>query len=205
MGSTTLLDIIGSFFIGGILLIMGMRLNAESNENTAVYNGNYILQMNITTLISLLETDFRRIGYCRDWTKIPDPSQAVRIADTSRLRYWTDVNNAGHLDSITYYVGPPSELSSTPNPYDRYLYRQVNTNTALQMNLGVTQFNFIFKDALDDTIHFPITNPANVYYMQLTVQVQSAVPYAQEYMNDPSQYDVFWKELRLVTKNLKNR
>lgn len=196
---------IGSFFVAGILLLMGLRMNASANEASAVYHGNAILQRNITALVDIMETDFRKIGYCKDWTKIPDPSQSIRIADSTRLRFLTDVDNDGTLDSITYSLGPTSELATTPNPSDRYLYRQVNNGAPFPMNLGITQFSLRYYDTDDDPIPFPITDPRKVYYMEISIAVASAFPYKQEYMNDASQYDVFWKQMRLVTKNLRNR
>jgi type II secretory pathway component PulJ len=150
MGSSTMLDIIGSIVIGGFLLIMGLRLNAQASEASNVYSANLILQQNITAVVSILEEDFKKIGYCKDWRKIPDPSKALRIAEASRIRFWTDVGNDGTLDSITYYVGSPIQLLSTPNPRDRFLYRQVNTTAPTSMNLGVTQFAFKFYDAEND-------------------------------------------------------
>lgn len=196
---------IGSFVIAGFLLLMGLQLNAQANETTLVYNGSAILQQNLTALVDILETDFRKIGYCKDWTKISDPSQSIRIADSDRIRFLTDVGNDGTLDSITYYVGPTSELASTPNPNDRYLYRVIDNQAPFPMNLGVTQFSFLYFDAENDTIPFPISDPRLIYFMQVSVAIQSAAPFKQEYMNDPSQYDVFWKQIRLVTQNLRNR
>lgn len=211
MGTSTIIDMIGSFVVAGLLLVMGLRLNAQANESVLVYNGNAILQSNMTTLVQMLETDFRKIGYCANWVKVADPTKSILTASFSRIRFLTDLpTNAnpygdGVLDTITYFVGPTSELSNTPNPNDRYLYRQVNSVDPYRMNLGVTQFAFTYYDADNNPLPFPVTNPSLVYFMQISVTVQSAVPYQQQYMNDPSQYDVFWKQIRLVTKNLRNR
>jgi hypothetical protein len=109
------------------------------------------------------------------------------------------------LDSITYYVGSPIQLLSTPNPRDRFLYRQVNTTTPVSMNLGVTQFAFKFSDAENDPLAFPVTDPRLVYYMQISLAVESGFPLTQEYMADTTQYEVFWRQIRLITKNLRNR
>ncbi len=211
MGSSSLIDIIGSFVVAGLLLVMGLRLNAQANEATLVYNGNAILQSNLTALVQMIETDFRKIGYCADWTKIPDPSISIRLADSNKIRFLTDLPTQskpfgdGALDSITYYLGPTSELASTPNPSDRYLYRQVNNQTPYPMNFGTTQFSFLYFNAQGDTLKFPVTDPSVIYTMQISVAIQSAFPYKQQYMNDPSQYEVFWKQIRLVTQNLRNR
>jgi type II secretory pathway component PulJ len=205
MGSSTMLDLIGSIVIGGFLLVMGLRINAQASEASNVYAANLILQQNITAVVSILEEDFKKIGYCKDWRKIPDPSKALRIAEASRIRFWTDVDNDGTLDSITYYVGSPIQLLSTPNPRDRFLYRQVNKTAPISMNLGVTQFAFKFSDAENDPLAFPITDPRLVYYMQISLAVESGFPLTQEYMADTTQYEVFWRQLRLITKNLRNR
>ncbi len=211
MGSSSLLDIIGSFVVAGLLLVMGLRLDAQANEATLVYNGNAILQSNLTALVDMIETDFRKIGYCANWTKIADPTLSIRIADSNRIRFLTDLTSStypfgdGNLDSITYYVGPTSELASTPNPRDRYLYRQTNNSTPYPMNLGVTQFSFLYFDTGGDQLSFPVSDPRLIYSMQVSIVIESAAPYQQQYMNDPSQYQVFWKQIRLVTQNLRNR
>lgn len=205
MGSSSLLDIIGSFIVAGLLFLMGLRLNAAANETTATYNDNLTLQRNVTTLVGLLDQDFRRIGYCKNWRKIPDPSKAIRIAEANKLRFWTDVNNDGILDSVTYYLGSPSELTDTPNPRDCYLYRQLNAQTPQRINFGVTQFSLRYYDSMNDTIAFPIADPRKVYFMEISVAMETAFPYKQEYINNPSAYQTFWKQIRLVTKNLRNR
>lgn len=205
MGTSSLLDIIGSFIFAGVLLLMGLDLNASANEVKAVYSGNYNLQANLTTVVELIESDFRKIGYCRTWQKIADPTMSLRIADSNRIRFLCDYDNNGSLDSVTYWLGPPSELASTPNPSDCYLYRQINTGTAARMNFGLTRFSFTYRDAEDSTINFPVPDPRLVYYMTLTISVSSPAPYEEQYLNDPSKYQVIWKQMRLVTKNLKNR
>ncbi len=69
-------------------------------------------------------------------------------ADSNSIRFITDVDSDGNVDSISYYTGPISELASTPNPRDRFLYRVVNTETPVGTNLGVTAFNLVYYDAL---------------------------------------------------------
>ena len=207
MGSSSLLDIIGSFFVAGILLIMGLQLNATSNEVKATYSQNYTLQTNLTTLVNMLENDFNKIGYCANWRLVADPTQSIRIADSNRIRFRTDYNDDGKLDSITYWAGPTSELLDTPNPNDRYLYRQLNNDSihAQKMNLGITEFSFTYNDGENSLLTFPISDPRQVCYMTLTVAVSEAYPYEEQYTNDPSKYQVYWKQMRLVTHNLTNR
>jgi len=203
MGTSSLIDIIGSFFVAGILLLMGLQLNASSNEVRATYSGNYTLQTDLTTLIELLQADFRKIGYCRAWQKMTSP--AVTIAEQHRIRYKADLNNNGNVDSVTYYTGSTSELTDTPNPYDFYLYRQVDTQTPIRYNLGLIQFDLAYRNATDDSLTFPISDTRTVYYMSISLAVSSPAPYKDEFTKDTSMYQVYWKQMRLVSKNLTNR
>jgi hypothetical protein len=201
MGSSTILDIVGSYVVGGLLFMMLLQLNITKTETSTSYNMNYILQANMVTLVTLLEEDFRKIGYCRNWRRLSDPSVVIRVADLHRMRYYTDFYDVGAIDSVTYWYGDSTELSSTQNPRDRYLYRQVNNLTPIKYNLGLTQFNLSYRNAMD----LPTTDPAQVIFMEINVCLESSFPYHQEYMNDTTQYQVYWRQIRMATRNLNNR
>ena len=205
MGANSMLDIVGSFIVGGIVFLMAMRLNAAAVETSTVYHGELKLQRNLTTLVAVMEHDFRKIGYCADHKKIPEPARANLLADSTSYKFLTDLDSNGSLDSVYYYVGGPSELTDTPNPRDRYLYRVVNDGTPEGWNLGVTRFRFRYFNALGDTLTFPISEPREVYSMEISIAMETADPIDQEYTNDPSAYEVFWKQIRVASRNLRNR
>jgi type II secretory pathway component PulJ len=205
MGSSSMMDIIGSFVIAGFLFLMTMRLNQSAQETSAAYHIQLNLQTNLTTMVSILEYDLRKIGYCRDFKKIPDPTKSLLLADSTRIKFLCDYNNDGNLDSIYYWLGDPSELTDTPNPRDRFLYKQTNNLTPEKWNFGVTTFRLKYYDALGDSVNFPIADPSIVYSMEISVQVQAADPYDQVYVNDPFAYETFWRQIRLVSRNLQNR
>ena len=205
MGTSSILDIIGSFIIAGLLFLMTIRLNESANESSFAYHTQLNLQTNLTTVVSILEFDLRKIGYCRDYKKIPDPTKSLLLADSTRIKFLCDFNNDGNLDSIFYRLGPASELSDTPNPRDCYLYKKTNNQAAERWNFGVTRFRFKYYDALGDSVAFPIANPSIVYSMEISVQVESPDPYEQKYVNDPFAYETFWRQIRLVSRNLQNR
>ncbi|MEP0821967.1 MAG: hypothetical protein HRF44_03880 [Ignavibacterium sp.] len=200
-----MMDIIGSFVIAGFLFLMTMRLNQSAQETSAAYHIQLNLQTNLTTMVSILEYDLRKIGYCRDFKKIPDPTKSLLLADSTRIKFLCDYNNDGNLDSIYYWLGDPSELTDTPNPRDRFLYKQTNNLTPEKWNFGVTTFRLKYYDALGDSVNFPIADPSIVYSMEISVQVQAADPYDQVYVNDPFAYETFWRQIRLVSRNLQNR
>ncbi|GAB4298678.1 MAG: hypothetical protein Kow0098_24230 [Ignavibacteriaceae bacterium] len=199
MGFSTIFDVLGSMIIGGILLQMIINLNDSATEKTINNSGELSLQQNLTTVAQIIENDFRKIGYCAEWYKYPDPSKAVLYADTSEIKFITDVDADGNIDSIHYVLGDPSELEETPNPRDRLLYRLVNNKKVTESNLGITQFHLIFFDALGDTITPPITTPGLVSSLEINLTVENTAAYDTAYSN------AFWKQIRLVARNLKNR
>ena len=208
MGSSTILDIITSVIIAGFLLLTALRLNDQANETSILYHSNLLLQQNMTALTGILEHDFRRIGFCADYKKIKDPADAIRYADTSKVRFWLDLDNDGVMDSIEYSIGPPSEMTSTVNPRDRVLYRKVNNTTAQRLEMGVTQFRFKFFNALGDTLLFPISEPREIHSMEISLQIESFAPFDVRYTasNDTlADFQMYWRQIRLAARNLRNR
>ncbi|MCH7774270.1 MAG: hypothetical protein IH784_07670 [Bacteroidetes bacterium] len=199
MGVSVILDILGSTIIGGILMMNLFQINSSAVENNYTGNGELIAQTNLATIVQILELDVRKIGYCEDWQKIPIPTQAILSADSTSIKYLTDVDSDGNVDTMHYYLGPTSELLSTPNPRDRILYRVVNSEVPVGVNLGVTQFNLTFFDVLGNPISFPITVPGEIYTMQIDITVEDVAAYDEKYSS------AFWRQIRLAAKNLRNR
>ena len=199
MGFSTLIDIVGSMVIGGMLMLILFRLQDNATKNSYNYGGEAIVQQNLVEVVQLIEHDFRKIGYCRDWSQIPDPSKAILTADSTSIRYLTDLDDDGTVDSLRYFLGPKSELTETPNPNDRMLYRVENGETPISANLGVTQFSLEFYDALSNKLDFPIENPGQIYTMRIDLKVENTSAYDQEYTS------AFWRQIRLVARNLRNR
>ena len=202
MGFSVIIDLIGSTIIGGFLLLLLFRLNDATVENNYVYGGEAIAQSNMVEVVQLVEHDFRKIGYCKDWDKIPDPSKSIISASLNSIKFLTDEDNDGNIDTIYYYLGSTDELNKTPNPNDRMLYRVLNSNPPIGANLGVTQFDYY--DALGNQLTFPITVPSAIYTMQINIKVEDVYGYDRK--NDEETYaSAFWRQVRLASRNLKNR
>ncbi|MDZ7764079.1 MAG: hypothetical protein U5K00_06580 [Melioribacteraceae bacterium] len=199
MGFSTLIDILGSTLIGGMLLLILLRINDAAVENTYVYGGELIVQQNLVEVVSLLEYDFRKIGFCADWQQIPDPSQAILAADSNDITFLTDLDSDGYVDTLRYFTGSPSALPGTANPRDMMLYRVENNEQPKGANLGVTQFNMLFFDAIGNVIPFPITHPSEIYTMQINITVENTDAYDENYSS------AFWRQIRLAARNLRNR
>ncbi len=199
MGTNVILDIIGSLIIGGILMLSIFRVNNSSTEDLYRGTGNLTAQTNLATVVQILETDFRRIGYCADWTQIPIPTEAILFADSISIRYLTDVDKNSVVDTMFYFFDPSTDIPSTPNPRDRFLYRVVNNETPEAVNLGVTQFKMEFFNSLGTKLNFPIADPREIYTMQIDITVEDVAAYDEKYQT------IFWRQIRMAARNLLNR
>ena len=199
MGFSTLLDILGSIIIGGVMMNIAYRLSDTITERTYNHSGELTIQRNLATSAQIIEYDFRKIGYCKNWNLIPDPTKALLYADTSEIKFYTDIDNDGDVDSIRYYLGPTSELTSTANPRDRLLFRVLNGEQPRSANLGITQFKMIYFDALGDTLTPPIGINGGVTSIEINLTVESTDAYDQKYSK------AFWRQIRMVSRNLRNR
>ena len=199
MGTNVILDIMGSMIIGGILLMTLFRLSDRATERTYSQSGDLIIQQNVATVVSILEYDFRKIGYCADWTKIPDPTKSIILADSNKIKFLTDVDKNKSVDTMYYYIGPPSELIYTANPRDRFLYRVVNSEKPVKVNLGVTYFNLVYYNSNKDIITTPVAVPGEIRSIQISLAVEDIEAYNQKYSQ------VFWRQIRMSARNLENR
>ncbi len=199
MGFSTLLDILGSIIIGGLVLLILFRVNTSATSNLYTNTSEANVQSAMISVGSVLEEDFRKIGYCKDWTKIPDPTKAILFADTSSIKFLTDLNNDGNVDTLSYYLGPASELLNTPNPNDRLLYRVTNSDAPKSSNVGITEFKITYFDSFGNILSTPVTPPSQIQKMQIDIMVENTEPIDSTYVV------AFWRQLRLTARNLQNR
>lgn len=209
MGFSTLLDILGSTIIGALLLLILFRINDSATENTFVFAGNLIVQEGLVEVITLVEHDFRKMGYCADWTKIPDPTKAILYADSTKITFLTDVKESaspnavgdGNVDTLSYYIGTKSQLSGTRNPNDVPLYRVVNGLNARGASVGLTKFKLTYFNSDGNKLVTPISLPQTgaIHTIQIDLEIQNTAAYDDKYSS------VFWRQIRLAAKNLQNR
>ena len=209
MGFSSLLDILGSTIIGGLLLIILMRMNDSSVENNYFYSGEKIVQQNLVEVVKLLEYDLRKIGYCNNWQLMPMPSMAIIQADSNRITFLTDIPTLsdpygnGVLDTMHYYLGPASELAATPNPYDRLLYRVVDSQAPVGANLGITQFKLTYFSSNGDKISaMPLSPPFGIAAIQIDISVENTAAYGDDYSADKR---IIWRQVRLPARNFSLR
>jgi hypothetical protein len=199
MGIASIFDLVGSVIIGGVLLITLFKVNDNVTRNTYSFSGELVVQENLVTSVEVLEYDFRKIGYCEDPFAIPNTKRAILYADSTDITFLTDVDFDGVPDIMRYYLGPPSELSGTPNPDDRMLYQEINGNTA-GVNLGITLFKIKYFGALGEELSLPRSfPPTGIFSMQIDIRIENTAAYDEDYRY------AFWRQIRLASRNLDNR
>ena len=141
----TLLDIFGSIFIAGLLLLMILKLNLFAS-NANYYSDNELkLQQNAKTLAEIINYDLRKVGYQHNGT-------AIIAAEPTRVKFYADMEapgTTGHgtVDVVEYYLSDSTTASSTPNLRDKILYRIVNNDTIGGPSLGLVDLKFSYLDS----------------------------------------------------------
>jgi hypothetical protein len=140
-----ILDLMGSTIIGGVLLLLILKLNLYTS-NANYYSDNELkLQQNVKTLAEVMNYDLRKIGYGYDGT-------AIVTAEQNRIKFYADMDapgTFGHgvVDFVEYYLGDSTEASGTVNQRDKVLYRIINnTDTLGGPTLGLVDLKFSYLD-----------------------------------------------------------
>jgi len=207
MGTTTLLDIVGSTMTFGLLLLIVLRLNTSASESNFGYNSNYLLQRNMVALTVMLEDDLKHVG-----AGVYDIYGGIQLADTSHLIFREKFAGQA-LPSTVEWQMQTTGPTNVQNKRIRYLDRNVTTNgvtTTSRMNLGVTQFALQYwrVDVANTLIPIPsggFSSPTtgNIGPISVTIQLESPYRPPAEYLSkkDTSEYLMVWRQIRSVSRN----
>jgi hypothetical protein len=199
MGYSTILDILSSMAIGGVLLLTLLRLNGNVIENTIIYGSDRSLQRSLAETAMIVEEDMRRMGYCEDPYKLNDAMSRIIAADKEYISFYTDTDRDGNLDSIAFFVSDTSALLVTKNPRDKILYRQINSEIPLIVNTNIVQFDFTYYDALGFELSKPVASPSLITHLEISFKVEDPEAYDENYS------EAYWQQVRLTSRNLRKR
>ncbi len=135
-----ILDIVGSSIIAAIVFLILFNLNTEMSSEKFSSDVSLRLQQNAETIASMIDFDLRKIGYKYTGT-------AITKAQPQLITYYTDLDTNGVLHQVTLTVGDSTEVTSTPNPHDRILYRIVDGDTSKGPSLNLTNLRFTYMNA----------------------------------------------------------
>jgi hypothetical protein len=167
-----MLDIIGSFIIGGILALMLFNFNTFQNNTRYLSDSELQLQQNAKTLAEIINYDLRKVGYDCD-------SDSIWVETTSqRLSFYADLDRDGTPDLVTYFLGDSTHAMASPNPRDKTLFRVVNSDTTGGPTLGLIKLNFIYMDELGN----PTIVHSDIKYIKSEIWVESLEPVDGQYI-----------------------
>ena len=144
---STLLDIVGSSFIAGMLLLLVLKMNLFMSNASFASDNELKLQQNAKTLAEILNNDFRKIGYKYTGT-------AFIAAEKERIKFVGDLQRPGQsgfgiVDTVEYFIRDTSYSSGTTNPDDIVLVRILNGNDSIAgPSLGLVKLQFNYLDSL---------------------------------------------------------
>jgi hypothetical protein len=203
MGSTTLLDILGSITTFGLLLLATLQLNGAASQNNYAYNQNYLLQRNMVVLTVMLEDDLKHVG-----AGVYDQFGGVQFADTNDLRFRAVLKPGSGVINTVEWKYEAAKPPNTPNPNIHFISRTVD-GTKTMMNLGATEFTFHYwnvanPNAALGTPMDAATNPnpcGNIGPVSISIRLESFYKMRQQYTNDTSRYDMVWRQIRSISRN----
>lgn len=206
MGFSTLIDILGSTVIGGLLLMILFRINDTAVLNQFSYGGELIVQEGLVETVGIIEHDFRKMGYCENWQNMPDPTKnAIIFAGENRISFLTDIPTGedqpgdGTIDTLHYFTTPIPETDGRRDFL--YLNRVINSETPKYSNIGITLFKLTYFDSFGNIIPAPITGATtgSIHSLQIDLALENVNAYDNQYSS------MFWRQIRLSARNLGNR
>lgn len=165
------LDLIGATVISAFVTLMLMNVNNNLSVTAAQQYLNTNTQQNTVALAEMMHFDFKNTGY-----RVTD-SIKINRAQADRITVKGDFDNNGSVDSVSYYLGQTSDLSNTPNPNDRPLYRVLNGATPVASNWGVTSMRFTYYDESGRETTFR----SKIRSFKVKMSLMSAVQYDEKY------------------------
>jgi len=196
---TAIMDVLVSFIIGGILLMIILTANDIAAENNTVYNGDMLVQEMLISTCQVLEGELRNMGF-----GVAETVTTIVEADSGAISFLTDLDRNGTVETVRYYIGPTSELHNTQNEGDRLLHRTVNAGTVSSIG-AVTIFDLSFLTQQGDLLPrpVPLARLSEIHTVEVTIEVQN--PYAPlNPMGDNPQAlfsSSLWQQTRLASQN----
>ena len=202
---SVILDVIISMIMGGMLLLNVLGAQDIVTEDTSEYQGDALVQEMLITQVQYIEGEFRNMGY-----GLASGKQVIIAAGDSSITFLTDLDRDGTIDTLSYVLGPTSELAATQNEMDRYIHRQVNSEDPTSPAV-VTYFHLQYITATGDTLVTPVTGTdlGRIKEVQISMEVQN--PYAlyrPQGMVLSGQRNAlystsYWQQTRLASQNFK--
>lgn len=191
-----IIDILGSSFIGGFIILLILKMNLYSQNVSINSDTELKMQQNAKTLAEILDYDLRKVGYNYD-------STAFITADSNKVKFYADMNEPGTVgygtvDVVEYFISDPSKSAGTTNPKDVVLTRVLNgTDTLSGPSLGLVKLKFSYYDHQLSTTN--VTD--SIKYVKAEFWVESLEPIDVNFGSQTGYPFTYW-EMTINPRNI---
>ncbi len=192
-----MMDIILSIIFGGMFFICMMNAGDVAYENRQEAHSTMIVQEQLTSVIQLLEGEFRNAG-----CGLPPAKPTVIKADTSAITFIGDLDGVSTTpDTISYILGNTAALASTANELDRPLFRQVNHGPVMMVGvLTVLQFRYFSVSGAEIPPPVPVDRLPEIKTIEVSAETQS--PGGVQTQGGKTIFPAsMWQQTRLSSRN----
>ena len=158
------LSLISSFIIGGILLLMMLKVNVSMVETSAESMNDQLAKQNIDVVAQIISYDMRKVGFGTG-------DSSIVTANVNEISFRTDLEDDMAINQITWRFDNTNPNTYTPNPHDYILTRRVD-GVDEPIYMGVTNVTFKYMDELNNVT----TQPNQVRKIHVRVECQSSEP-----------------------------
>ena len=204
MGTTVFIDIMGSMLIGGLLLLVALRMNDQATKNTFQSQEQLTVQQNMVSLVQTIESDFRKMGFNSNPNVPFNQGTYIQFCDTSDIKFQADLGDTGTYNVVEWKLGPV--LNKFYDGKDTVRIKELDRivdGKTFTSNLGVTRFFMNCYASVDSQrqgkiIALPVNSGNTIQLVQLIVNLVPTAAYDTAYSTNLSQ----WKQTRLTSMNL---
>jgi hypothetical protein len=197
-----MLDIFGSVFIAGMLLLLILKLNLFASTASYSSDTELKLQQNAKTLAEIINYDLRKIGYKYDGV-------AITHADSTKIKFHTDmqppgISGHGTPDVIEYTVYDSTYAAGTTNPSDIVMVRVLNeTDSLTGPSLGLVKLKFTYLDSTGvNTIPYLSSGQyKDIKYIKTELWIEASDP-INDMITDSLQYQRTYWEFTINPRNI---
>lgn len=171
------LGLVTSYIIGGLLMLAILMMNINLSSSSSELSMSETTKERTSAIAEMITWDIPKIGY--DLVEKIDPDTAFVQADSNKITFWSNVDNSGGVEQITWEF-TTNPVTSTSNPND-FILRRVENGVATNITLGVTRFLIRYYDEYGDidksqkmTTPIAPANFANIRQIEIEIVCESA-------------------------------
>ncbi|MCW8809624.1 MAG: hypothetical protein OQJ93_04160 [Ignavibacteriaceae bacterium] len=185
---STIIDIMGSTFIAGLLLLLILKLNLFMSNASYASDNELKMQQNAKTYAEILNYDFRKIGYKHDGV-------SIITAKNDQFKFVGDLQRPGEsgygiIDTVEYFIRDSSYSPGTLNQNDIILVRVVNSKDSISgSSLGLVKLNFSYLDSLS----IPTNILSKIKYIKTELWVEPTEPVNNFLTGEKDSVFTYWE------------